>query len=400
MGRSSREEARNVSLVALATATALLAFAAPLTGRSSSAGAAAAWSAVTSPLPAGGSSGELSGVSCTSPANCLAVGAFTGGSRKTLAVRWNGAKWSVIASPNPTGAISSQLSAISCRTTGSCFAVGTWQTKTATKTLVERWNGRALAIVASPNSSEGNSSALSTVSCPSETTCFAAGTLRNASGPRKTLIERWNGMIWSIVAHPKLSGGHRNLNGVSCASPASCFAVGTHSVTGGGDLSCEPELDCFAGTLTEQWVGTHWVLVSSPNGKFALQSTLAGVSCVSTKSCIAVGTASPEGLWGKMLTERWNGNEWSTVAGANPAGILGSSLYGVSCSSSTNCFAAGSYLSSGDRDRTLVEHYSGTTWSIAYRANVPASLSAISCSNANSCVAVGGTSIQRLGPPV
>ena len=62
--------------------------------------------------------------------------------------------------------------------------------------------------------------------------------------------------------------------------------------------------------------------------------------------------------------------------------------------------AAGSYLSSGDRDRTLVEHGNGTTWSIASRANVPANLTAISCSNANSCVAVGGTSIQRLGTPV
>ena len=100
-----------------------------------------------------------------------------------------------------------------------------------------------------------------------------------------------------------------------------------------------------------------------------------------------------------MLTERWNGKHWSVVPGANPGRILGSSLYGVSCLSSTNCFAAGSYLQTGDRSSTLVDHYNGTSWSIAYRPNIPGMLAGASCTSATSCVAVGGTSIQRLGAP-
>ena len=177
-----------------------------------------------------------------------------------------------------------------------CFAVGTFSTASAVQTLVERWNGKSWTIVPSPNSSGGKYSQLAGVSCASTTSCFAVGTFRDVSGPRKTLIERWNGTSWTLVAHPKLTGGHRYLFGVSCASTTSCFAVGTHSVTGGGELSCEPELDCSASTLIEQWNGKKWAVVASPNGSFpAFQSTLAGVSCVSATACVAVGTASPRG---------------------------------------------------------------------------------------------------------
>ena len=180
----------------------------------------------------------------------------------------------------------------------------------------------------------------------------------------------------------------------------SCFAVGTHSVTGGGDLSCEPELDCSATTLVEQWNGTHWTVVTSPNGPFpAFQSASSGVSCTSATSCIAVGTAAPRGTWGKMLTERWNGKHWSIVAAAVPTGVTGSELFGVSCTSTTSCFVAGAYQTPSG-GRTIVERFNGTRWSIACRPNISGTLRGVSCTSATSCVAVGGTSIQRLGAPV
>jgi hypothetical protein len=167
-------------------------------------------------------------------------------------------------------------------------------------------------------------------------------------------------------------------------------------VTGAGDLSCEPELDCSATTLVEQWNGKHWAVVASPNGPFpAFQSTLGGVACASATSCVAVGTASPHGTWGKMLTERWNGKQWTIVSAAAPAGVVGSELYGVSCSSPTSCFAAGAYQTSSG-SRSIVERYNGTKWSIAYRLAGAGTLRGVSCTSATSCVAVGGTSIQQL----
>jgi hypothetical protein len=272
-------------------------------------------------------------------------------------------------------------------------------TTSPAQTLVERWDGKSWAIVSSPNPARARSQ-LAAVSCPSVTYCVAVGWFQDTSGPRKTLIERWNGKSWAIVAHPKLTGGHRYLYGVSCASTTSCFAVGTHSVTGGGDLSCEPELDCSAFTLVEQWNGNHWAVVTSPNGPFpASQSKLAAVSCASATSCVAVGTASPRGNWGKMLTERWNGKRWSVVAAAIPAGVIGSALNGVSCPSPTSCFAGGAYMPSAGGNRTIVDRYNGSSWSIAFRPGLTGQLAAVSCTSATSCVAVGGTSIERLGAP-
>ena len=292
MGRSSRDDTVGLRpRVWIATVTALLVVTAVSTGGGASAGAtSASWSAVTSPLPAAAIGGGLAGVSCSSATNCFAVGDYTQTSRKTLIVRRNGRKWSVIASPNPKGATSSLLSGVSCPTATTCFAAGT----SNNRALLERWNGKTWTVVSGPQPSGVRNSRLSGVSCPNAATCFAVGTFRDVEGPQKTLIERWNGTGWTIVAHPKLTGGNRYLYGVSCATATSCFAVGTHSVTGGGELSCEPELDCSASTLIEQWNGRHWELVASPNGKFpAFQSSLTGVSCVSATSCVAVGTASP-----------------------------------------------------------------------------------------------------------
>ena len=376
-------------------APVLISIAALLGGCGSSAGAAATWSAVTAPLPAGATSGELVGVSCPTSTTCFAVGDSSRGTIKTLVVRRNAgsSSWSVVASPSPSGASSSRLAGIACPTSTACFAVG----QSAGHALVDRWNGKVWTIVEVPQPSEVRTSGLNGVACPGVTSCFAVGQFQDRSGPQKTLIERWNGTTWTIVSHPKLSGGNRYLFAVACGTSTSCFAVGTHSVTGGGELSCEPELDCSATTLVEQWNGKHWTVVASPNGPYpALQSTLTGLSCASATSCVVVGVATPRGTWGTMLTERWNGKQWTIGSAAIPAGAVGSELYGVSCSTSTSCFAAGAYQTSTGA-RTIVDHYNGSQWSIARRPGVSGALRGVSCVSATTCVAVGGRSIQQLG---
>jgi hypothetical protein len=61
------------------------------------------------------------------------------------------------------------------------------------RTLIESWNGTAWTVVPSPNGVLGISiNLLESVSCPSATTCAAAGHYGNASSssPRaKTLVE-------------------------------------------------------------------------------------------------------------------------------------------------------------------------------------------------------------------
>ena len=54
---------------------------------------------------------------------------------------WNGSTWSKQGSPNPSNALNSGLSSVSCPTVTSCFAVGIYQTLTEIKTLTVHWNG-------------------------------------------------------------------------------------------------------------------------------------------------------------------------------------------------------------------------------------------------------------------
>ena len=89
--------------------------------------------------------------------------------------RWNGTSWSIVTSPNPSGTAESVLSSVSCPSTTSCFAVGSNLTTSHTKTLVEHWNGTSWSIVTSPNPSGATDSALSGVSCPTTTSCYAVG---------------------------------------------------------------------------------------------------------------------------------------------------------------------------------------------------------------------------------
>jgi hypothetical protein len=53
------------------------------------------------------------------------------------------------------------------------------------------------------------------------------GCRRVSNPPRwKTLIESWNGTSWSVVPSPNPVTGGNLLRGVSCASAATCTAVG------------------------------------------------------------------------------------------------------------------------------------------------------------------------------
>jgi hypothetical protein len=118
---------------------------------------------------------------------------------------WNGTKWTRLPSPNQANATESKLLDVTCSTAKTCFAVGVagFDFGLRTETLVERWNGTTWSIVASPNPdpSDGGDNDLVGVACASSPKpCFAVGASANPSVP--SVIERWNGTQWSVAAHP------------------------------------------------------------------------------------------------------------------------------------------------------------------------------------------------------
>ena len=58
--------------------------------------------------------------------------------------------------------------------------------------------------------------------------CFAVGSSHTAFTYDKPLVERWNGTSWSVVASPNPTGNDNRLNGISCSTTTTCFAVGEY----------------------------------------------------------------------------------------------------------------------------------------------------------------------------
>jgi hypothetical protein len=324
------------------------------------------WTTVTSPNATAPESNVLLGMTCVSASDCWAVG-YSGGSRypeQTLIEHWNGSSWAIVTSP-PNGFFDNRrLYSITCVSAVDCWAVGYSYigstTPTVYQTLVEHWNGSSWAIVASPNSSATHSNALYGVTCTSASNCWTVGAYVNTAGAPQTLIEQWNGASWTIVPSPNTSPTKYNLlSGVTCTSASECWAVGYYSNSSG-----------YYQTLIEQWSGTSWSIVTSPNTSPTEYNLLSGVTCTSASECWAVGYYNSASGAFQTLIEQWNGTSWAIVASPNTSPTQNNILLGLTCKSASECWAVGYYGNGiGFADLTLIEQWNGTSWTIVASPN-------------------------------
>jgi hypothetical protein len=355
---------------------------------------ASGWAVQPTPGPRGGA---LLSMSCTSPAVCIAVGSSSAGRpAKVLAERWDGRRWSIQRTPNPRGAVSSRLSGVSCTSARACSAVGTAVFVQSEAPLVERWNGSKWSIQLTP--SPGLTAGLAGVSCPSRRFCVAVGfVFVGPSGDASALAERWNGRRWSIQQSPNpkpnpgLGGPTQNsFAGVSCTSSRFCIAVG---------VAGAPEIGTGS-TLAEGWNGSKWSIQQTQNpSDLTHDDALSGVSCTSTSACTAVGTADVgEGVF-QPDAQRWNGRRWSLqLPTPNPAANLvetSLSINGVSCASRTACTSVGSFFDNAGSSVTLAEGWNGLRWAVQRTPRLGQVLSGASCTSTTVCFAVGAS---RRGP--
>jgi hypothetical protein len=313
------------------------------------------WSIVPSPNTSPTDNDVLTGVSCVGPSSCTAVGYYLptrASTFQTLIESWNGTTWSIRPSPNPSATDNNFLNGVSCSGPTFCIAVGTDSHPTGgEQTLIESWNGATWSIVPSPNTDVDN--ALFGVSCAGPAACMAVGR-HDFPGPHplQTLIESWDGATWAVVPSPNTSSTDTNvLNGVSCRD-AACMTVGW-SFPGAGPT---------ARTLIESWNGSVWSIVPSPNVFGAVLNVLNGVSCSAALSCTAVGSDSSTNRGAgcpfspcNTLTESWDGSTWSIDSSPNPSSTNINELNAVSCAASSVCTAVGDYNAGGPELQTLIE---------------------------------------------
>ena len=229
---------------------------------------------------------------------------------------------------------------------------------------------------------------LNGVSCPSTNLCVAVGLeTTGATDKEEMLIEKWNGSSWATESAPSPTGSEIDLNGVSCSSTKSCVAV--------GDVTNDAKRQV---ALAMSWNGSTWTLHTVPMPHFGVQSKLESVSCSASQACTAVGdydTASTNGQF--TLIERWNGKNWTVQTNVISTGTA-ETLEAVSCPSSSRCLAIGT---TDNTEIPLFESWSGRAWIVQADPSGTSAGAAmvydLSCASSTSCIAVGGIQDELFG---
>jgi hypothetical protein len=231
---------------------------------------------------------------------------------------------------------------------------------------------------------------LSAVSCLPDGTCTAVG---NAGGDEEfinSLIEHWDGTTWTQVPSPNVRGSRSDtiLTAVSCSDDNDCLAVGYFVASTATNVA----VDSYAAV----WNGTTWAAAVPPHvGDKDSSSSLSGVSCLAPDDCEAVGGFQA----GNVIAESrpiallWNGSAWVRQPVANPQAENGSNLSAVDCTSATSCVAVGNYAYADIANAVFAEQWNGGGWSLDKQANPGGNDvnidSGVSCRSVTHCVSVG-----------
>jgi hypothetical protein len=210
-----------------------------------------AWSIVTNP---GTTVGGLAGVAVVAANDAWAVGTgLTGDEDSTLTLHWNGAAWSLVPSPNVGPEVDNGLAGVTAIASDDVWAVGTQQPTSLTNphTLTLHWDGTVWTIVPSANTSQTSANHLLAAAAVASDDVWATGFTGSIA-----LAEHWDGNSWSVVSTPLIIGGSSPfLSGAVALASDNVWSVGQFFQSSRSRSR----------TLTEQWNGSSWSIVSSPN---------------------------------------------------------------------------------------------------------------------------------------
>lgn len=172
------------------------------------------WRVVSSPPVAGHV--NLVGLTRVTGTKTLWAGGGSGSS--TLAERFSGGAWHVVASPG-----GATFYGISARTGKDVWGVGSTGTP---MTLTEHWNGARWSIVTSPDPGSALDVLFSVALVPGNKAAWAVGEEGSSGTTFQTLVERWSGRSWKVVASPNVTAHQNFLRGVATTG-TQAWAVGS-----------------------------------------------------------------------------------------------------------------------------------------------------------------------------
>ena len=213
------------------------------------------WSRVPSPNPST-SNNVFYSISPVTASDIWAVGSSTDDASsmaRPLIAHWDGAHWTQVTGATP--GISSGLNGVAVVSSNDVWAVGAYvpANSQVQHTLVEHWNGTAWTQVTSPNFGS-YSNYLLAVSAISDHDLWAVGSYQDSGSNAHTLALHWNGTNWTQVNTPNPGSYENILGGVAALASNDVWAVGRrHDQAGAGR------------TLIEHWDGTIWSVANSAN---------------------------------------------------------------------------------------------------------------------------------------
>jgi photosystem II stability/assembly factor-like uncharacterized protein len=306
----------------------------------------------------------LSALACSSSSTCIAVGSNIvvkpgrSGAPSTSVTRGvalrtpdRGHTWLVVPGlPKGVG----RLSGVSCPTASDCMAVGQSPDGGAGVALVSSSAGRRWRSVSLPKGQLG----LGLVTCTSRRACTAEGSKQAisgapTSGERLSIITTVDGgSTWRQSSPPKWNYtvlGFPNFKGMACPTSTRCLMVGDETPGDGtpsGKISTSGDR------------GRTWTAATLPPGTTALNA----ISCATPADCVVVGGGiGPRGeTLLVLLTTTDGGHTWITRSVPSP--VLGFSS--VSCATADACMAAGFGLPNPSEEQSVVAVTTdgGATW--------------------------------------
>ena len=216
------------------------------------------------------------------------------------------------------------------------------------------------------------------MSCASAASCVAVGDATTLTSASAATAQHWNANAWSGAETPDPNANERTLYAVSCPAANSCFAVGS-----------ELTAARVHQMLIEHWDGASWSVMTTPKLPHTEYSTLHGVSCVSTTRCYAAGAGpNPNGL-----VLKWDGTSWNTMKPpTRRASLPTRDLRRNLLRRRIELLAVG-HRGQLNVATPVLERLVGTEWSFANGPSIDGTggkyLTGISCATTTSCLAVG-----------
>jgi hypothetical protein len=167
---------------------------------------------------------------------------------------------------------------------------------------------------------------------------------------------------WTIVPSPTIGNYDNNLTAVSAGSATDAWAVGSYYPTNNNNVLA---------AMAEHYDGNSWTEFPlsnvGPN-----ENSLLGVSELPSGHAWAVGYFVNAEYQQQTLVQQYTGTSWTVVPSPSP-GARQNILYGVAAISDSDVWAVGGSQDANSVWHTLAEHWNGTAWTVVPTADAGSS---------------------------